>query len=196
MRYSQRDELVRRYVLEIIKWGSKVSRRNLLSGLGKTALDVGCAYGYSTNLLESLGYKTYGVDISRHAIQKAKTNCAGKFIICDAQINLPFKKETFDLITCFDVLEHLEHPLKAIKNMINSCKGVLICTTPNKAVEKPIRKILRDYDKTHISVKFPSEWKRYLRENFPDKFVKVDVFYNLTLKVANRLLLFKSLKIH
>lgn len=178
VKYSQKEELVRRYVLETIKWGSKVSRQNLLSGLGKTALDVGCAYGYSINILELLGYKTYGVDISRYAIEKAKANCvncAGNFIVCDAQTNLPFKK-TFDLITCFDVLEHLENPLKAIKNMINLCKGALICTTPNKAVEKPIRSITKDYDKTHINVKFPSEWETCLRENFPDKFIKVDTF--------------------
>ncbi|MEM3673574.1 MAG: class I SAM-dependent methyltransferase [Candidatus Bathyarchaeia archaeon] len=197
VKYSQRGELVRRHVLELIRWGSKVSRQNLLNGLGKTALDIGCAYGYSINILESLGYKTYGADISRHAIRRAKANCVsctGNFIVCDAQAGLPFKA-AFDLITCFDVLEHLENPLKAIENMISLCKGVLLCTTPNKAVEKPIRSVMKDCDKTHISVKFPSEWEKCLREKFPGNFIKVDTFYDLTLMVANKLLLFKSVKI-
>jgi 2-polyprenyl-3-methyl-5-hydroxy-6-metoxy-1,4-benzoquinol methylase len=195
IKYPLRGQLIRRYVLEIIKWGSKVSNQNLLEGWGKTALDVGCAYGYAADVLESLGYETYGVDISRHGVRQAKVNCAGNLLVCDAQAKLPFKKKTFDLIACFDVLEHFEYPLKAIKNMFDLCRDVMIYATPNRAVEKPIRKIMRDYDKTHINVKLPAEWEKCLRENLTYKFIKVDTFYDLTLKVADKLLLFKSFKI-
>jgi hypothetical protein len=61
--YSQRERLIKRHVLEVLKWGSKVSNSNLLGGQGKTALDVGCAYGYGGDVLESFGYDACGVDV-------------------------------------------------------------------------------------------------------------------------------------
>lgn len=190
-----RKQQVRRYVLEIIKWGSRVLNRNLLNGRGKAALDVGCAYGYATNVLESLGYEAYGIDISRYGVRQANKNYTGHFLVCDAQTSFPFKKKTFDLLTCFDVLEHLEHPLKTMGNMFDLCKDVMICATPNKAVEKPIRKIMRDYDETHINAKFPDEWEKGIQNELECGFIKVETFYDLTLKVGGKLLFFKSFKV-
>lgn len=193
--YSLRERLIKRHILEVLKWGSKVSNSNLLDGQGKTALDVGCAYGYAVNILESFGYDAYGVDISKYSIKQAKENHAAHFTVCDVEKGLPFKKEIFDLVTCFEVLEHLKNPLQAIKNMFASCKNTMICTTPNRAVEKPIKRVLRDFDKTHIAVKTPWEWKKYLHENLQFNFVKVESFFDTSLRVADKLLFFKSLKV-
>lgn len=193
--YSLRERLIKRHILEVLKWTSKVSNSNLLDGYGKTALDVGCAYGYAVSILESFGYDAYGVDISKYSVKQAKENHATHFAVCDVQKDLPFKKEIFDLVTCFEVLEHLENPLHAIKNMFDSCKDTMVCTTPNRAVEKPIKKVLRDFDETHIAVKTPWEWKKYLQENLRSNFVKIESFFDTSLRVADKLLFFKSLKV-
>jgi len=194
-KYSQRERLIKRHILEVLKWGSKVSNSTLLDGQGKTALDVGCAYGYAINILESFGYDAYGVDISKYSVKQAKRNHTAEFAVCDIQKGLPFKNFLFDLVTCFEVLEHLTNPLRAIKNMSNSCKNIVICTTPNKIVEKPIKKVLRDFDKTHIAVRTQCEWEKYLRENFQFNFVKVEAFFDTSLRVSDKLLFFKSIKV-
>lgn len=194
-KYSQRERLIKRYILEVLKWGSEVSKSNLLDGQGKTALDVGCAYGYAVNVLKSFGYDASGVDISKHGVKQAKKICSTDLVVCDLQKNLPFKNRVFDLVTCFEVLEHLVHPLQAIKNMFYSCKNVLICTTPNKAVERPIKKIVKDFDKTHISLRVPWEWKESIQKNLDYSLVKVEPFYDANLRVADKLLFFKSFKI-
>lgn len=193
--YTLKEKLVKRHVLEVIKWASKVSNSSLFNGQGKKALDVGCAYGYSSQVLEMLGYETCGVDLSMWGVKQAKTNSNGHFLVCDAQTKLPFKAASFDLITCFDVLEHLQFPEKAIQNMLEICDDVMVCTTPNKAVEKPVRKIMRDFDETHTNVKFPFEWENCIKETLGYKFLKVETFYDLTAKIANRMIFFKSFKI-
>jgi len=194
--YSQRERLIKRYVLEALRWGSRISNSNLLNGHGKRALDVGCAYGYAVYVLESLGYNSYGIDISKYSIKQAKKKIpTADLAVCNVQEGLPFNNRVFDLITCFEVLEHLTNPLQAIRNMCGSCRNTMIFTTPNKVVEKPIKKILRDFDKTHINVRTPQEWKKCLHENLQCSAVKVESFFDANLRVKDKLLFFKSLKI-
>ena len=125
-KYSLKAGLVERHVLEVLQWASKGTPEDLLNGKGKKALDVGCAYGFTTRILAGLGYDTCGVDISTYGTKQGKNLGDSQFVVCDAQTNMPFTAETFDLVTCFDVLEHLIFPEKAIVNMFNVCKGTLV----------------------------------------------------------------------
>jgi SAM-dependent methyltransferase len=114
--------------------------------------------------------------------------------VCDAQATIPFKNETFDLVTCFDVLEHLPYPEKALESMFGVCKGIIVCTTPNRKVEKPIRKITRDYDETHINVKSPLQWQKCITGNLDCTALKIEAFYDLAVKFGGKLF-FKSFNI-
>lgn len=195
-KYSQRKPLIKSHILEVLRWGSKISKSNLLNGHEKTALDVGCAYGYGIEILKSLGYCAYGIDISKHSVKQAKKRIKpAHFLVCDVQKNLPYKERTFDLITCFEVLEHLQTPLKAIEKMYFCCKDILIYTTPNRLVEKPIKKIVRDFDETHISLGIPREWEKILSENLKFETLKVQSFFDVNLRVRDKLLFFKSFKV-
>jgi 2-polyprenyl-3-methyl-5-hydroxy-6-metoxy-1,4-benzoquinol methylase len=186
--------VIKRHIIETLKWGSKASSSNLLNGQDKTALDVGCAYGYAVDILKKFGYDAYGVDVSKYSLQKAKTSFSADFLACDVQKGLPFKKGFFDLITCFGVIEHLTHPLWAIENMLALSKGIIICTTPNRIVEKPAKKITRDFDETHINVKTQNEWKRHIKD-LDCSFFKVEPFLDASIRVKDRLLFFRSFKI-
>ncbi len=193
-KYTLKQQLVERHVREVLRWASKRLNMNLLNGQGKRALDVGCAYGYTSGVLAGLGYETCGVDVSTWGIKQAKSGGSSEFLTCDAQANLPFTAETFDVVTCFDVLEHLPYPEKALLGMFEACKGVLICTTPNKKVEKPIRKLTRDYDETHISVKTSSDWKGDIEANLAFRDLRVEPFYDLAVRFGGKLF-FKSFSV-
>jgi 2-polyprenyl-3-methyl-5-hydroxy-6-metoxy-1,4-benzoquinol methylase len=194
-KYKLKENVVKCHILEVVNWASKILRYNLFDGQGKKSLDVGCAYGYASKVFETLGYEAYGVDVSRWGIKQAKQNSIGHFLICDVQTKLPFKAETFNLVTCFDVLEHLPFPEKAIQNMLGICEGVMICTTPNKAIEKPVRKIIQDFDETHINVRFPSEWEKFINDKDNHALVKMETFYDLPVTFANRIIFFKSFRV-
>jgi SAM-dependent methyltransferase len=193
--YERNEKLVKRNVVEVLKWASKLAGVDFSRGSGKRALDVGCAYGYVSEILASYGYETYSVDLSKWGVSQAKARSNSNFLVCDAQMMLPFRMGCFELVTCFDVLEHLQSPEKAIRNMLESCRGSLICTTPNRRVEKLVRRITRDYDQTHVSVKSPSEWKNIVEAIGNYQLIKVETFYEAIAKLANSRVLFKSFKV-
>lgn len=66
-------------------------------------LDAGCGPGAMLPLLASYGEVT-GVDISDEALKFARKR--GKVLKGDI-MNLKFKKETFDIVVCMDVLYHM-----------------------------------------------------------------------------------------
>lgn len=190
--YSAKNELVKRHVLEVLRWASDTTKMDLLNGRGKRALDVGCAVGYTTLVLSDAGYETYAVDISDWGIKKAHAKGNNQFLVCDAQNPLPFLNKTFDLVTCFDVLEHLTCPEKTLKSMFEAAKGIIVCTTPNKKVEKLIRRVTGDYDETHINVKSPAAWFETIRSMNGDS--KVATFYDCAISLSGKLF-FKSFRI-
>lgn len=192
--YVFKEKLVKRHLLEVVKWATKVSGINLSNGQGKRALDVGCAYGYISEMLAGFGYETCGFDISLWGVKQAKASGKGDFLVCDAQKGLPFKAGSFDLVTCFDVLEHLQFPEAALQNMLDAGSGMILCTTPNKTVEKPVRKLTRDFDETHINVKSFAEWKKSINDNLKFKLLKIETFYDLTGKFADNFF-FKSVNL-
>ncbi|TRZ55252.1 class I SAM-dependent methyltransferase [archaeon] len=110
----------------------------------KRILDIGCAYGY---FLQALGnrFDKYGADVSEHAIRTARRNSgSGKFVLCDAENGLPFGKGYFDIVTMFDVTEHIISPDALIKNAKAVLKksGLLLISTPNNnLLRKTIFKI-------------------------------------------------------
>jgi 2-polyprenyl-3-methyl-5-hydroxy-6-metoxy-1,4-benzoquinol methylase len=193
-KYLLKEKIVKRHVLEVLRWASKAMDEDLLLGKGRRVLDVGCAYGYTSRVLADLGYETFGVDISTYGIKQAKNLNSDQLLVCDAQTSMPFKAGTFELVTCFDVLEHLPYPEKALVSMFNVCKGTLVCTTPNKKIEKPVRKLMRDYDETHISVKSPLQWQKCLTDNLYCKTLTVEAFYDLVVRFGAKSF-FKSFSI-
>ncbi len=193
--YSKKERVIKRHVFEVLKWASTKVDIDLLKGSQKTALDIGCAYGYSSMALEELGYETCSVDVSKWGLKQAKNVTRGDLLICDAQTGLPFKSESFDVVTCFDVLEHLVHPETAFQRMLESCRGVLVCTTPNKAVEKTIRRFTGDYDETHISTRYASDWERLLKNAVRARLSTVDTFLDLTANFGGRGFFFRSIRL-
>jgi 2-polyprenyl-3-methyl-5-hydroxy-6-metoxy-1,4-benzoquinol methylase len=192
-KYSAKEELVSRHVMEVLKWASKTAHTDLLNGNGKRALDVGCALGYTSRVLSDLGYETIGFDISSWGAKQAKNNSCSQFLVCDVQVALPLASDSFDLVTCFDVLEHLACPEKALRNMCDVSKGTVVCTTPNKKVEKIIRKLLWDYDETHINVKTLAAWRKILAGTIGEGFI-LGSFYDIAFRLGGRLF-FKSIRI-
>ena len=102
---------------------------------GKTVLDLACGVGYGSKYLALNGAKTVdALDISREAIQHARQNYSAKnlkFHVWDIQKKLLFERP-FDVITCFEAIEHVKHQRSVIKNMKAhlSSHGIGILSTP------------------------------------------------------------------
>lgn len=119
----------------------------------KRVLEVGCGIGAFAKILNEREYEIVASDISSFIIDKAKKLQPGiNFIIEDVERSAG-KKEEFDLIFALEVFEHLNNPLKALKNLKRRLKkdGVLFFSSPY-----PTKRTLAD--PTHINVYTPEEW--------------------------------------
>ncbi len=99
-------------------------------------LDVGCGAGFLCNRLGELGFQTTGIDISLGAIEVAKGHDrTGKvrYVVADAG-HLPFLRSSFDVVTCIDLLEHVEDPESVVAEIARVLKfgGVLFFQTLNR----------------------------------------------------------------
>ncbi len=86
-------------------------------GQGCSILDIGCGGGLLTNFLASHGHKVFGIDQSSKSLEVAKEKDLTKSVMyktADAAA-LPFEKESFDVVSAMDLLEHVQDPSSVIK---------------------------------------------------------------------------------
>jgi 2-polyprenyl-3-methyl-5-hydroxy-6-metoxy-1,4-benzoquinol methylase len=95
-------------------------------------LDIGCAAGFFLQLMNGIGYETYGVEVSEHAARYAQQEM-GLDVFRGDLSEADFQHDFFDVITMWDVLEHLPDFLTTLKecNRILSRQGRLVVETVN-----------------------------------------------------------------
>lgn len=93
-------------------------------------LEAGC--GSTSHLKMPPGSRVVGIDISEAQLRR-NTHLVEK-IQGDLE-TYPFAPDDFDLIICWDVLEHLPHPQRAIENFVRTLRpeGLIILAMPNVA---------------------------------------------------------------
>ena len=95
-------------------------------------LDIGCGDGYFLNYLKQKGWQVRGVEISEFAAQKIKEKYDID-IFCGELSQAGYPEEYFDVVSLFEVLEHLPDPsgtLLEVQRIIKKT-GLLIMTVPN-----------------------------------------------------------------
>ncbi len=109
---------------------------------GAAVLDAGCGTGYGTAELADAASVT-ATDISEEALAYAHAHFSRpgvRFVNAPCE-ELPFSAATFDLITAFEVIEHLERwpALLTEGRRVLKPSGVLLVSTPNKAYYAEMR---------------------------------------------------------
>lgn len=96
-------------------------------------LDVGCALGFFVELALSKGYDAYGFDPSDYAVGEAKKLVDADRIKEGTISSVSYKPKSFDIITMFDVFEHLGDPGRDIAKLKTFLKddGILVIATGN-----------------------------------------------------------------
>lgn len=106
----------------------------------KDILDVGCGVGYGSLLLVKSGAKLVeAFDLSDEAIEYARKHYFHDYISYRKLNAETFKfNKKFDLIICFELIEHVEKQEAVIKNIYNHLKedGLVLISTPRKLPEK------------------------------------------------------------
>ncbi|KKQ27326.1 MAG: hypothetical protein A3H17_04220 [Candidatus Levybacteria bacterium RIFCSPLOWO2_12_FULL_37_14] len=139
----------------------------------ESILDAGCGEGFTINKLKEngIGKKIEGMEYSKEAISFGKKLFPHLTIKQGSVYDLPYKDNSFDLIICTEVLEHLEYPIRALKEMLRVSKKYLVISIPNEPLFM-ISNFLRGKnlsslgnDVGHINHWNPLSFKKYLGKN-------------------------------
>ena len=119
-------------------WNEHFSRYAFASRFvaGKRVLDLGCGSGYGSAELARTAESVVGVDVSPDAIGYARAHyqAASLSFALHSCVDLPFSAGSFDLITAFEVIEHLTNWRELLKEAqrLLSPSGTFLVSTPNK----------------------------------------------------------------
>ena len=94
-------------------------------------LDIGCSIGATVSAAKKLGWDATGVDVSRLAVDQCLERGLDCHIVTDG--TLPFKDNTFDLVTNWHVIEHVLDVKQTLAEWQRVLKpgGVMILETPD-----------------------------------------------------------------
>ena len=147
----------------------------------RTLIDVGCGGGLLCENLASITKEVKGIDMSKDAIEIAKTHQTLKNLKIDYEAIsldslLEKSKKKYDVLTCMELVEHVPNPEKLIEDCINvtSKNADLFFSTLNRNfISYMIAIIGAEYllnilpKGTHDFSTFikPSEFSKLLRNN-------------------------------
>lgn len=135
----------------------------------KSVLDIACGVGYGAPMLIGAGALSYeGVDINRGNIEYAKQRYSSDRARFSAGDICTFSSEkTYDLIICFETIEHVKDYRAALKNLYNllNQSGLLLISSPNRQLTSPSAFSLDDQpeNKFHCQEFSPEELLAELR---------------------------------
>lgn len=117
-------------------WAEHIARYAWASrfAAGRRVLDVGCGTGYGTAELAKTASRATGVDSSTDAIGYATTHYPEAHYYAVSATDLPFADASFDLVTAFEIIEHLAdwpRMLNEVRRVL-APDGLFLVSTPNK----------------------------------------------------------------
>lgn len=97
-------------------------------------LDAGCGEGFTLNKLykNRIGKKLVGVDFLKTAIVLGRKIHPHLKLEQGTIYDLKFQNNSFDLVMATEVLEHLEDPKRALKELMRVSKKYILLSVPNE----------------------------------------------------------------
>lgn len=137
--------------------------------LKQKILDAGCGMGLNAFLAVRKNHTVTGVDTDKQKItlalqmKKAKRYASGRFIVDDlTKLSLP--PNSFDVVMCFEVLEHIKHDHKALSEISRVLRpnGKLFLSVPGQGIISRINQQSKHHVREGYHI---SDLKKLLKNN-------------------------------
>lgn len=138
---------------------------------GKSVLDIACGVGYSGPKFIEAGAVSYdGVDINEKLVGYARVTYGADLISYSVGDITTFNdNKMYDLITCYETIEHVKNYKAAIQNLHSLLKpgGMLFISSPNRTVTSPNALTINDQpsNEFHTQEFVPEELLSLLNKN-------------------------------
>ena len=128
---------------------------------GRSVLDAGCGTAYGTQLLAAAGARCVtGVDLAAAVLESVAPEMPDAVTLRAGDLrNLADEDDTYDLVVCFEVIEHFEDPFPVLDELVRvlAPNGVLAVSSPNRGV-------YQEGNPHHLHEFTPDELEAALRE--------------------------------
>jgi SAM-dependent methyltransferase len=122
----------------IQRWLIDRFHRQIMGRIGELApesfLDAGCGEGFVAEILlqQHPGLELVGFDFNPEAVQIAASKNPNATFLTASIFDVPFEPDRFDLVGCFEVLEHQPDPLPALKEFTRVSRRHVILSVPHE----------------------------------------------------------------
>jgi ubiquinone/menaquinone biosynthesis C-methylase UbiE len=141
------------------------------------AIELGCGEGYSTEKLKDMlpgNVELMASEYVQDLVPKARKRNTGTKVIQESVYELKHKDSTFDVVFLLEVLEHLDYPDVALKeiNRVLKKDGILVLGVPREPLWRALNmmrgKYLKDFGNTvgHLNHWSARGLQKYVEDNF------------------------------
>jgi 2-polyprenyl-3-methyl-5-hydroxy-6-metoxy-1,4-benzoquinol methylase len=107
-----------------------------------SVLDVGFGLGYGMHIMAGKARNIAGVEVDERAMEHGRRVFEGhpfvKELLAYDGRRLPFDDNSFDVITCVEVMEHVRDYNALLLEMVRVAKRLVFITTPNRRAENTL----------------------------------------------------------
>lgn len=100
----------------------------------KKILDVGAGEGFTMKKLRDrkIGKEVEGIEYTEEAIKLGKKIHPNLHIVQGDIHALPYPENSFDMVICTEVLEHVTEPAKALAELVRVSSKYIVLSVPNE----------------------------------------------------------------
>ncbi len=100
----------------------------------RSILEVGCGEGIVLATLATRlpGVRLDGLELDETALEGARARCPGAALVRGDACALPFGADSFDLVVCLEVLEHLPEPARALRELRRVARAGCLLSVPHE----------------------------------------------------------------
>jgi 2-polyprenyl-6-hydroxyphenyl methylase/3-demethylubiquinone-9 3-methyltransferase len=154
-----------------VDYAKRIFDRLEMNLLKYSALEVGCGGGILTEEIAKMGFITTGIDPSEQSLTVAKMHAKDNNLKINYERgtgeNLPFQNNSFDVVFCCDVLEHVYDLPKVISEISRVLKkeGIFIYDTFNRTILSKIGiiKIFQEWERWAIMPPNLHVWEMFIK---------------------------------
>jgi ubiquinone/menaquinone biosynthesis C-methylase UbiE len=97
-------------------------------------LDAGCGEGFVAEIVlrQMPGLALTGIDFNPDAVTVAATKVPGATFRTASIFTIPYPDASFDVVGCFEVLEHQEDPAAALRELARVARRAVILSVPHE----------------------------------------------------------------
>lgn len=131
-------------------------------------LDIGCGRGYGFEYLKPTCASCTGLDISEKFLEEARVHYPEIAFVHHTAEKLPFPDASFDTITGFEVIEHIENDQGFLREIsrVAAPGAVVAISTPNRIVASGDRQ--KPLNRFHVREYAAEEYRALLETTFAE----------------------------